>query len=62
MFILLGGIAVLIVTVVVFIYLLPRGGKVYRLRRYRVGALCRRRVLLGDGARTHHDAVRRFWT
>jgi hypothetical protein len=31
MVILLGGIAVLIVTVVVFIYLLPRGGKVYRL-------------------------------
>jgi hypothetical protein len=31
MLILLGGIVVLIVTVVVFIYLLPRDGKVYRL-------------------------------
>lgn len=31
MFILLGGIVVLIVTVAAFIYLLPRGGKVYRL-------------------------------
>ena len=31
MIILSGGIAVLIATVAVFIYLLPRGGKVYRL-------------------------------
>ena len=31
MAILLGGIAVLIATVMMFIYLLPRGGKVYRL-------------------------------
>jgi tellurite resistance protein TehA-like permease len=31
MIILLGGIVVLIATVMMFIYLLPRGGKVYRL-------------------------------
>ena len=31
MILMLGGIVVLIATVVVFIYLLPRGGKVYRL-------------------------------
>ena len=31
MVILVGGIAVLIATIVMFIYLLPRGGKVYRL-------------------------------